>query len=320
MSFVSDHTQAIPKVGGAEAGTRSQDSKSAGDNSARSTNPATPAVSSNGSASSGSVWVVPERNGSSNGQSPLTDTGRPSSSQLSDRGFASPTTSLGASTAQRSTEGPSSYQDPTYSDPTSRSSMSSTATVAPSTTSSAAAHPTVAAPTGLRTNERPWDAQPGRPIGGAAAAPTTVVPPAVAGQPATADATKAKNRSNQRGTRGPRKARLQLRHVDTWSALKISLVLAIVMFFVWMVAVGILYGVLSGLDVFDEINKLWGQLGSEEGGTSELITPGLVFGGAALIGAINIVLFTALSTISTYIYNLSADLVGGLEVTLSERE
>ncbi|MBA3277833.1 MAG: DUF3566 domain-containing protein, partial [Geodermatophilaceae bacterium] len=113
---------------------------------------------------------------------------------------------------------------------------------------------------------------------------------------------------------------LQLRHVDTWSALKISLVLSVVMFFVWMVAVGILYGVLSSLSVFDEINKLWGQLGSEDGSTSELVTPGLIFGGAALIGAINIVLFTALATMATYIYNLSADLVGGLEVTLTERE
>jgi len=127
-------------------------------------------------------------------------------------------------------------------------------------------------------------------------------------------------RAAQKGVRAPRKARLQLRHIDTWSAMKISLVLAIVMFFVWMVAVGILYGVLSGLNVFDAINETVGQLGGEEGTATELITPGLVFGGAALIGAINIVLFTALATIATYIYNLSADLVGGLEVTLTERE
>jgi hypothetical protein len=122
--------------------------------------------------------------------------------------------------------------------------------------------------------------------------------------------------------RGPRRARLQLRHIDTWSALKISLVLSIALFFIWMVAVGVLYGVLSALGVFDTLNDLFGQLGSANGssGGGDVITPGVVFGGAAIIGAINIVLLTALCTVGTFIYNLCADLVGGLEVTLSERD
>ena len=153
-----------------------------------------------------------------------------------------------------------------------------------------------------------------------AAARTGMTPSSLTGQTATGPAAAKKARVNQKSGRGPRKARLQLRHIDTWSALKISLVLSIVMFFVWMVAVGILYGVLSGLGVFDAINSTVGQLGGSESAATDLITPSLVFGGSALIGAINIVLFTALATIATYIYNLSADLVGGLEVTLTERE
>jgi hypothetical protein len=128
--------------------------------------------------------------------------------------------------------------------------------------------------------------------------------------------------TSKSGGRGPRRARLQLRHIDTWSALKISLVLSIALFFIWMVAVGILYGVLSALGVFDTLNDLFGQLGSASGSaaSSKVITPGVVFGGAAIIGAINIVLMTALCTVGTFIYNLCADLVGGLEVTLSERD
>ncbi len=121
-----------------------------------------------------------------------------------------------------------------------------------------------------------------------------------------------------RGNRGPRRARLQLRHIDTWSALKISLVVSIALFFIWMVAVGVLYGVLGGLGVFGTLNELFGQLGGAGGG--DLITPGVVFGAAALIGAVNIILLTALGTVSTFIYNLCSDLVGGLEVTLSERD
>jgi hypothetical protein len=123
--------------------------------------------------------------------------------------------------------------------------------------------------------------------------------------------------------RGPRRARLQLRHIDTWSALKISLVLSIALFCVWMVAVGILYGVLGGLGVFDTLNDLIGQLGSssgDEAASSDVINAKVVLGGAAVIGAVNIVLLTALSTVAAFVYNLCSDLVGGLEVTLAERD
>jgi hypothetical protein len=48
------------------------------------------------------------------------------------------------------------------------------------------------------------------------------------------------------------------------------------------------------------------------------VTAGVVFGGAAIIGAVNIVLFVALTTVGSVIYNLCADLVGGIEITLSE--
>jgi hypothetical protein len=123
--------------------------------------------------------------------------------------------------------------------------------------------------------------------------------------------------------RGPRRARLQLRHIDTWSALKISLVMSIALFCVWMVAVGILYGVLGGLGVFDTLNELIGQLSSASGdeqASGDAISAGIVFGGAAVIGAVNIVLLTALCTVSAFVYNLLADLVGGLEVTLAERD
>jgi hypothetical protein len=129
-------------------------------------------------------------------------------------------------------------------------------------------------------------------------------------------------RGGKAGGRGPRRARLQLRHVDIWSAFKISFVLSIAMFFIWMVAIGVLYGVLSALGVFETLNELFGQLGSASGTDvgGDVVTPGLVFGGAAVIGAINIVLMTALCTVGTFIYNLCADLVGGLELTLSERD
>jgi hypothetical protein len=153
-------------------------------------------------------------------------------------------------------------------------------------------------------------------------------PPAAGagGSSAQRQATGEKARPAANRGRGPRRARLQLRHIDTWSTLKISLVVSIALFFVWMVAVGVLFGVLNGLGVFDTLNDLFGQLGSVSGdaagaeSSSEVITAGVVFGGAAVIGLINIVLMTALCTIGSVVYNLCSDLVGGLEVTLSERD
>jgi hypothetical protein len=162
------------------------------------------------------------------------------------------------------------------------------------------------------------------PGGDAPAAGISAAATSVPGTDPTASGKSSKGRGpGQAGGRGPRRARLQLRHIDTWSALKISLVLSIALFFIWMVAVGVLYGVLSALGVFDTLNELFGQLGSASGsdsGGGDVVTPGVVFGGAAVIGAINIVLLTALCTVGTFIYNLCSDLVGGLELTLSERD
>ena len=51
-----------------------------------------------------------------------------------------------------------------------------------------------------------------------------------------------------------------------------------------------------------------------------LITAGRVFGIAAVIGAINIVVLTAISTVFAFVYNASAGMAGGVELTLGERD
>jgi len=45
-----------------------------------------------------------------------------------------------------------------------------------------------------------------------------------------------------------------------------------------------------------------------------------VIGTSALLGAVGIVLITALGTLGSFIYNVCADLVGGIEVTLAEKD
>lgn len=124
-------------------------------------------------------------------------------------------------------------------------------------------------------------------------------------------------------SRGPRRAALQVKHIDPWSALKLSLVLSVALFLVWMIAVGVLYLVLDGMGVWSSINKTFTDfvtVSDPTGGGGALIGPGRVFGVAAVVGLVNVVLFTALATISSFVYNLSADLAGGVEVTLTERD
>jgi hypothetical protein len=55
-------------------------------------------------------------------------------------------------------------------------------------------------------------------------------------------------------------------------------------------------------------------------GTGFRITAWGVIGTSMLIGAVNVVLFTALATLGAFIYNVCADLVGGVELTLAERD
>ncbi|GAB2481050.1 DUF3566 domain-containing protein [Jatrophihabitans fulvus] len=149
--------------------------------------------------------------------------------------------------------------------------------------------------------------------GSRADAPTTSTP--------SAGTSSASGKSSQGGgrsrNRGPRRARLQLRHINPWTVLKFSCVLSIALFFVWLITVGVLYGVLDAAGIVGKVNDVLATLNGD--GSAFQLTPGLIFGGAAVIGVVNIVLFIALTTVGSIVYNLCADLVGGIEVTLSER-
>ena len=121
--------------------------------------------------------------------------------------------------------------------------------------------------------------------------------------------------------RSPVRASMQIRRIDPWSTLKVSLVLSVALFFVWMIAVALLYLVLGGMGVWSKLNSNVGDLLNNTGGSAaDLVSSGTIFGGATLIGLVNIVLLTAAATIGAFIYNLTTDLIGGVEVTLADRD
>ncbi len=136
---------------------------------------------------------------------------------------------------------------------------------------------------------------------------------AVGARPATTAAT---------SPRGPRRAKLAVRRVDPWSVLKFSVLLSIVLCVVFVVAVSVIYLLLSGMGVFDSINATIHSFTatSADPSPAPIFTARGVIGVALVIGLADIVLLTALATLGAFAYNLCADLVGGIEVTLAEHE
>jgi hypothetical protein len=123
--------------------------------------------------------------------------------------------------------------------------------------------------------------------------------------------------------RGPRRARLHVKRVDPWSVMKFSFAVSFVLFVVVIVATSVLYLALDAMGVFGSLNEALTEMVGATGGDSAKslkITAKGVIGGAALVGLVNVVLFTALSTLGAFIYNVCADLVGGVEVTLAEKD
>ncbi len=191
-----------------------------------------------------------------------------------------------------------------------------------------------------RRAERPHRAEAGRPEAAAAARPTRAsclicpdqsparlssakpVTERTTSEPASrSTATTSRVQAAATRHKGPVRASMQIRRVDPWSTLKVSLVLSVALFFVWMIAVAFLYLVLGGMGVWSKLNSNVGDLlTSASGSGGELVSSGTIFGGAALVGLVNIVLLTAMATAAAFIYNLTTDLVGGIEVTLADRD
>ncbi len=90
-----------------------------------------------------------------------------------------------------------------------------------------------------------------------------------------------------------------------------------------VVAVLAVWTVLSTSGLFESINIIVQSVVSTPGDTTpfrieEYIDRQRVLGVAALIACIDVVIFTALATLGSFLYNLAATMLGGLEITLAE--
>jgi hypothetical protein len=132
--------------------------------------------------------------------------------------------------------------------------------------------------------------------------------------------------SRPQASQGPsRRAQLTLARIEPWSVMKFSFMVSLVGWVVLFVVVAALYYILSKLGVFHSIQSTItsvtsskGSAGDDSGG--QWFSASRVLGYTMLIGAINVVLITALATVGAVIYNLVTHLAGGIEVTLKESD
>ncbi len=114
----------------------------------------------------------------------------------------------------------------------------------------------------------------------------------------------------------PRQARVTIRKVGPWSVLKLSLLFYICVMAVIVGALVILYGFLGAIGALDSTERLIRDLFADQ---SFQIHGSWLFSRAVTIGFAMAVLFTLINVFVAFLYNLLSDIVGGIEVTLSER-
>ena len=121
-----------------------------------------------------------------------------------------------------------------------------------------------------------------------------------------------------------RRAQLKLDRIEPWSVMKFSFLISLVGWVVLLIAVSLLYFTLSKLGVFTSIEHTVGLVTTSKSkpgsNAASWFKASRVLGYTMLVGAVNVILLTALATIGAVLYNLVTMLAGGIEVTLKESD
>lgn len=113
-----------------------------------------------------------------------------------------------------------------------------------------------------------------------------------------------------------RRVKRQLKHIDPLTVLKLSGFYWAVFIVIWLGLVAVLYSVVDSLGFFSSIENFSRKV--ELGRPN--ITLGLVEKWAFLVGIVVALVTTLVNVFLAFLYNVAADLFGGLELTFVERD
>lgn len=213
--------------------------------------------------------------------------------------------------------------------PTPESTANPTAKPAPETQSTSAAKATAPAPrstSAARSEPATSSPTPAEPTTAESTMAEATAPESTRGTALVADpepepATKKGTPAG--GARRTRKARLRLARIDPWSVMKTAFLFSIAGGIVLLVAVYVIWGVIGSSGLFEAVDQMVQDVIATPGDTTpfrveDYVNTDRVMGVTALLAFVDVVIFTALATLGSFLYNLAATMLGGLEVTLAE--
>jgi Transmembrane domain of unknown function (DUF3566) len=116
---------------------------------------------------------------------------------------------------------------------------------------------------------------------------------------------------------GPRRSRCEVRRIDLWAVLKISLC-----FYLAAVVLVIISGVVLWLiaDAAGAIGNVESFMGKILSSKNYHLVSAQILEGTILVGLVLAALMTIITVVGAALYNLFSELVGGFEITLVETD
>jgi hypothetical protein len=121
--------------------------------------------------------------------------------------------------------------------------------------------------------------------------------------------------TNTRPTRRMIRRDIMVRRVDPWSVLKISVVFYTVMLIITMLSNAIFWAFVNRLGLIDQVTEIAGALN-----IALRINTGNILRATFLVGVLGVIFASAVNVFLAFLYNLVADLIGGVRIDLAEDE
>lgn len=112
-----------------------------------------------------------------------------------------------------------------------------------------------------------------------------------------------------------RRGRLVIRKIDPWAVFRFSLVFYFCLLLIFLMGTAIIFGALKAFGVVGNLEELF-----REAGADVTFRGGVIFRWLFLVGLVGTVVWSAITVFMAFLYNLIADVVGGIELLVTERE